>query len=254
MIPGMGKFEETFAGDAGLYVVIGGAARELIYAEAGVWENTVTRDLDVVLIAEAVDAAFAAKFLRFVREAGYSHVTKTGDNQMFRFSDPSDLSHPQQIELLSRRPDFLQGAEAVIGKIPIDDSEYSLSAILLDDDYYGLLSSGVAVTRKYGIPTLAHEYLPVFKMRAYDDLSAKAAAGERIRKGEIGKHRRDIFRLVSILPGGITVDLPKAVQDEIEAFLDTVTLPSPDYMKSLGLGRITFDEMKEAIRAAYLPR
>ena len=82
---------------------------------------------------------------------------------------------------------------------------------------------------------------------------AKAAAGDRVRKGEIGKHRRDIFRLVSILPGGITVDLPKAVQDEIEAFLDTVTLPSPDYMKSLGLGRITFDEMKEAIRAAYLP-
>lgn len=51
MIPGIARFEQEFADDGGLFVVIGGAARELIYAEAALYEGTATRDLDVVLIA-----------------------------------------------------------------------------------------------------------------------------------------------------------------------------------------------------------
>ena len=90
MIPGIDKFEERFAEDAGAFVLIGGAARELIFAEAGLWDNTATKDLDIVLIAEALDAAFVSRFLGFVGDAGYSHVTKSGDRQMFRFSNPAD--------------------------------------------------------------------------------------------------------------------------------------------------------------------
>ena len=252
MIPGIDKFEERFAGDAGAFVLIGGAARELIFAEAGLWDDTATKDLDIVLIAEALDAAFVSRFLGFVGDAGYSHVTKSGDRQMFRFSNPADPAYPYQVELLSRKPDYLQGVEAVVGKVPVDDSEYSLSAILLDDDHYGLLSSGIAVTRKYGMPTLKHEYLPVFKMRAFDDLSARKARGEDVRSGEINKHRRDIFRLVSMLPGGTHVELSDSVKEEVLMFLDAVTLPSPNYMKAIGLGNASFEDMKEAIRSVYL--
>lgn len=34
----------------------------------------------------------------------------------------------------------------------------------------GLLASKEAVTHRYGFPTLSHEYLPLFKMKAYLNL------------------------------------------------------------------------------------
>ena len=89
-IPGIDVWRDRFAGDGDRYVVIGGTARELVYAERGVWEDTATKDLDVVLIAEAIDAGFVSRFMSFVREGGYSHVTKSGDTQMYRFSQPVD--------------------------------------------------------------------------------------------------------------------------------------------------------------------
>ena len=65
-IPGIEVWRERFAEDGERYVVIGGAARELVYAERGVWEDTATKDLDVVLIAEAIDAGFVSRVMAFV--------------------------------------------------------------------------------------------------------------------------------------------------------------------------------------------
>ena len=70
-IPGLAEFTRWFAEDATRYVVIGGVAREMIYREAGLWEESGTKDFDMVLIAEALDAPFVAKFIQFVREAHY---------------------------------------------------------------------------------------------------------------------------------------------------------------------------------------
>ena len=251
-VPGIDVWRDRFAEDGDRYVVIGGAARELVYVEHGAWEDTATKDLDVVLIAEAIDAGFVSRFMSFVREGGYSHVTKSGDTQLYRFSQPTDASFPQQVELLCRRPDYLVGVEAVVGKVLVDDAEYSLSAILLDDDYYSLLASGVAVTRRYGIPTLSWEYLPVFKMRAFDDLADRRARGEAVRSGEVGKHRRDVVRLMAIMPAGTKVELPERVRSEVERFLRTVEEPSRTYMRSLGLGGISFADVMERIREVYL--
>ena len=251
-VPGIDVWRDRFAEDGDRYVVIGGAARELVYVEHGAWEDTATKDLDVVLIAEAIDAGFVSRFMSFVREGGYSHVTKSGDTQLYRFSQPTDASFPQQVELLCRRPDYLVGVEAVVGKVLVDDAEYSLSAILLDDDYYSLLASGVAVTRRYGIPMLSWEYLPVFKMRAFDDLADRRARGEAVRSGEVGKHRRDVVRLMAIMPVGTKVELPERVRSEVERFLRTVEEPSRTYMRSLGLGGISFADVMERIREVYL--
>jgi len=252
MIPCIDIWRERFAEDSDCYVVIGGAARELIYADRGVWEDTTTKDLDVVLIAEALDAGFVSRFMSFVREGAYSHVTKSGDTQMFRFSLPSDDSFPQQVELLCRRPEYMRGVEASIGKVSVDDAEYSLSAILLDDDYYGLLASGVAVTKRYGIPTLAQEYLPVFKMRAFDDLQTRRKRGEVVHSGEIGKHRRDVMRLMAIMPDGVKVELPDQVRREVERFLQLVEEPGKSYMRSIGLGGVSFADIEHRIREVYL--
>ena len=41
-IPGIEMWRERFAEDDNRYVVIGGTARELVYAERGMWDDTAT--------------------------------------------------------------------------------------------------------------------------------------------------------------------------------------------------------------------
>ena len=250
-VPGLEEFLRWFGEDGGRYVVIGGVAREMIYREAGLWEESGTKDFDMVLIAEALDAAFVSKFASFAREGGYSHVTRSGTSQMFRFNSPSSAGYPRQVELLSRRPERLAGLEASIGKVPVEDAPYSLSAILLDDDYYGLLASQKAVTRKYGFPTLSHDYLPVFKMKAYLNLKAAREAGEAVHSGEMNKHRRDVLRLCSLFEPNLRIELPERIADDVRAFLDEVEIP-PHFIKDVGLSAYTPDELKEIASRTYL--
>lgn len=250
-VPGLDEFLKWFGEDSGRYVVIGGVAREMIYREAGLWEESGTKDFDMVLIAEAIDAPFVTKFMSFVREGGYSHVTRSGDNQMFRFNVPTDTAYPRQIELLSRRPDYLTGIEADIGKVPVENAPYSLSAILLDDDYYGLLATGTAVTLKHGFPTLSLEHLPIFKMKAYINLKAARDAGEPVRSGEINKHRRDVFRLCSLFEPELRVELPDRIVDDVRLFLEEIEFP-PHFVKDVGLSAFTTDELKGLVARAYL--
>lgn len=253
-IPGIDTFRDRFGGDDALFVVIGGAARELIYDEAGFFRDSATKDLDVVLIAEAIDAAFVDnRFMRFVIDGGYSHVTKDGSSQMYRFSNPRSAAFPYQVELLSRRVDCMIGIERHIGPVLVDDASYSLSAIMLDDDYYGILASGEAVTNKYGMPTLKHEYLPLFKMKAYNDLRDRKERGEEIRRDEINKHRRDIFKLCSLPMPPAPTGLSSSIIEEVERFLAEVECPH-NYLKSIGLGALTVDAMKNVIRSYYLKK
>lgn len=244
-IPGIETFMEYFKNDYMRFVVIGGTARELIYEKAGLFDESATKDIDVVLVAEELDPAFVGRFVAFVTEAGYEHRTKDGRNQMYRFRKPTSNLYPQQIELLSRRPDFVRDVEQHIGPVPVDDSAYSLSAILLDDNYYGLISNGNAVTREFGVPTLRHEHLPLFKMRAYNDLVME-------RKAEANKHRRDVFKLLSLEMPPSPCGLPEAVLDDVRRFLDTVEVDR-DLMKNLGLGFMSPGEMLSRIRGYYLP-
>ena len=53
------------------------------------------------------------------------------------------LSFPHMIELFSKRPDYLSTLVTRLGSIHISDDVISLSAILLDDEYYELLKNGV---------------------------------------------------------------------------------------------------------------
>ena len=48
-IPGLAEFTRWFAEDATRYVVIGGVAREMIYREAGLWEESGTKDFDMAV-------------------------------------------------------------------------------------------------------------------------------------------------------------------------------------------------------------
>ena len=197
MVKGILKFQEYFLDYAGKYVFIGGTACDLILGKRNM-DFRVTKDLDIVLVMEALDENFVSRFVDFVTAGGYRHIKKgSGENQFYRFESPEDDSFPAMIELFSKRPDYLAGFDQKLGPIHVSDDVISLSAILLDDDYYALLREGMVSID--GVTVLDVEYLILFKMKAWIDLTARKAAGEHVDSKNIKKHRNDVIRLVAAM-------------------------------------------------------
>lgn len=70
------------------------------------------------------------------------------------------------IELFPRKPDSITLPEnATLSPLPLDEEISSLSAILLDNDYYELLRKGRVLIS--GITVLGAPYLIPFKAKAW---------------------------------------------------------------------------------------
>jgi hypothetical protein len=247
MVSGLETFKSWFEGYSTRYVIIGGTACNLIYSEYGAPERA-THDIDMVVVAEAFDREFYNRFVEFVKAGGYKHKNKAEKYELYRFEAPDDASFPPKIELLSKRPENLQGIETELGRFQTMDASGSLSAILLDDEYYDLLEDGIVEID--GLPVLSLEYLPVFKIHAWANLSDDKSAGKRISSDEINKHRRDVLRLCSLFAPGAHIELPESMQTEIVRFIEE--RPWDDnMMRNLKLN-ISADEMAEIIRSIYL--
>lgn len=79
-----------------------------------------------------------------MKEGGYRvQESAEGKPRFYRFQKPSDPAYPAMLELFSRAPDVLASAEGShLTHIAINDEASSLSAILLDADYYGWIQAG----------------------------------------------------------------------------------------------------------------
>lgn len=107
MVRGLDLFRERFKAFADRYVLIGGTACDLILEEAGLHFRA-TKDLDIVLCIESVDARFAQAFWAFVKEGGYQvQASAEGKPWFYRFQKPADPAYPAMLELFSRVPDAL---------------------------------------------------------------------------------------------------------------------------------------------------
>ena len=197
---GIDKFRERFAGHEGEYVLIGGSACDLLFGEAG-QDFRATKDLDLVLLVEALTPGFGRAFWDFVREGGYENKqASSGRPQFYRFSKPKDPSFPTMLELFARTNLELADAGSGLAPIHIDDEVSSLSAILLDEDYYRLLVDNRTLVD--GVAVLSVEGLIPFKAKAWLDLSERRAAGQGVDEKSVKKHRNDVCRLATLLTGG----------------------------------------------------
>lgn len=175
---GIDKFKERFAGHDGEYVLIGGGACDLLFGEAG-QDFRATKDLDLVLLVEALTPEFGQVFWDFVKEGGYENRQKSSRKpQFYRFSKPEDPAFPAMLELFARTDVDLRDAESGLMPIHIDDEVSSLSAILLDEEYYRLLVENR--TSAGGVAVLSVEGLIPFKAKAWLDLSARRAGGQAV--------------------------------------------------------------------------
>ncbi len=243
---GLDRFREHFAGFENQYVLIGGAACDIVMTDAGL-DYRLTKDLDIVLCVEALETAFLERLGAFLEAGGYAARERSGGRKEFyRFHKPSDAAFPAMIEIFSRRPDGVElPGEALYTPLPLADEVLSLSALLLDENYYNLLLAMRRVVD--GVSVLDETALIPFKARAHIDLRARRDAGEKIDKDDIRKHRADVFRLLQLLPADASIALPQAIAADLSQFA-TIVSGDEDFVP---VGGVTLATAIARLHAAY---
>jgi hypothetical protein len=220
VVVGLDVWREHFRAFADRYALVGGVACETLMTDAGL-QFRATKDLDVVLLVEVLDAAFAEAFWAFVEAGGYERKEKGEGGKLYRFAKPGTAGYPFMIELFSRAPEgFTLGEGSRLTPLPIDETVASLSAILLDENYYELLKANLREVD--GLPLLSEAGVIPFKARAYLDLAQRKAEGEDVDGGDIKKHRNDVFRLLQLVPGENALALPDSIRADMQAFVRAV--------------------------------
>lgn len=247
MVKGLDKFREYFADFSEQYVLIGGAACDISFEEGGA-DFRATKDLDIVLVVEALTKEFGQRFWEFVRNGGYQHRARSnGSPQFYRFEKPENKEFPKMIELFARTDAVLYPDAALI-PLHIDDAVSSLSAILLNQEYYQLLMRGRKVID--GVSVLSASYLIPFKAKAWLDLNDKRNAGMHVDSRDIKKHRNDVLRIAAELLLEDKVELPETVKEDMLLFTKSIQDDSLD-LKTLGLPNVKLKDLIELLREIY---
>lgn len=234
MIRGIDIFRERFRGYEDSLILIGGAACDEWFTRQGL-QFRPTKDLDIVLVLEAVNPDFIATLRQFIEDGGYE-IRQRGDEGppiLYRFAKPTDERFPFMLEIFSRKPEGIDlGDDQTIVPIPMGEDTHSLSAILVDDDYHALIREHSEV--RDGISFVTATALIPLKSRAWLDLSErKAAGGVRVDAKDIAKHRADVFRLAGTLPGGPGPELPETILNDVRRFLDAFPEDSAEWQAIL---------------------
>ncbi len=251
MVRGLNKFRDHFAAFSGHYVLIGGAASDLVMENAGV-SFRATKDLDIVLCVEALDIDFAETFWDFVNAGGYQNRQRSTGNKIFyRFNKPEDETYPVMLELFSRTPDLMVlGDDSLLTPIPIDEDVSSLSAILMDDDYYQFLHQHKVEIE--GVQVVTEACLILLKAKAWLDLNARSDAGEDVDSKTIKKHKNDIFRLFQILSPESRINLPDTISNDMQQYLDAISEEPDLELKNFGLAGLDVLDVVRTLRQIYV--
>lgn len=243
MVSGLDTFAAFFAGDEERYALIGGVATQLVLEEAGLSARA-TKDLDIVLCVEVLDAAFGRKLWDFIEAGGYV-VRQQGEEPrcFYRFVQPADRTFPHMLEFFAREPGYLPLLEgAHLTPVPFEQQVESLSAILLDQDYYRFLH---AHTRQMaGVRLVTEPALIALKARAWLELTARKAADHNaVDSRHITKHRNDVLRLSQLLTPDGQIEVADTIRADLERFCRDVL---PDVSEQL-LGHLEITEAPDVL-------
>lgn len=251
MVRGLETFKEFFRDFTNRYVLIGGVAATVAMEQGG-GSFRATKDFDLVLVIEALDADFGRRFWAFVTAGGYE-IREKGDGTpvFYRFSKPADSSFPAMLELFSRSQDALTLEEgATLTPLPIEEGVSSLSAILLDEDYYQFVVTGQNTAD--GISWVGADRLIPLKASAWLDLSAKREAGEPVDERNVKKHINDVVRLSQLIAPELRIVLPGKVMEQFREFLQRL-LTSGISLKDLDMGHTTLDAVADLLETVFVP-
>lgn len=254
MVRGLEIFRQHFKDFTDNYVIIGGTACDIIIDNIGLTPRA-TKDIDIILVIEALSPEFVAHFWKFVKQGNYDVREKSEeDRKYYRFQKPQVEEFPFQIELFSRIPDLLDLDEGThLTPIPVDTEISSLSAILMDDDYYNFTIQHSQFNN--GIHLANTEALIGLKAKAFLDYKTRKEKGEKIDEKQLRKHKMDIFRLLLLLTPEDNFTIAESIKSDIANFVEVVKddLPDKQIFKEMGAGNINVEELfKQLINAFNL--
>jgi hypothetical protein len=252
MVVGLNLFIEHFEAYTDHYVLIGGSACDWQMEQKGL-PFRATKDIDIVLIVEALSDEFVNHFWQFIKEGEYA-VAQVGEKKKFyRFIKPQTAGFPAMIELFSRRPDLIKEIEGMyLTDIPTGEEAYSLSAILLDEQYYTFALSNTQVID--GLH-LANEFaLICLKARAYINNLKRKAEGQEVKSEDITKHKNDVIRLTATLVPNVVIQVPDIVKQDLAEYISVIKTDNPDIKKLLkdqGLVNTTLEQIIELLENTF---
>ena len=247
MVKGIERFRDYFQDFTDEYVLIGGAACDISFKNNNA-DFRATKDLDIVLIVEALTSGFGERFWKFIQDGGYQNRARSsGKPQFYRFDKPMQAGFPAMIELFARTGYILK-EDFGITPLHIDDSVSSLSAILLNEAYYKALLQGREVID--GISVLPHSMLIPFKAKAWLDLSERDRQGEHVDSRDLKKHRNDIIRMASELLLE-RCELPDEVRNDMRTFIDAMNVTDQE-IKNLKLYGVKAEDIQRLLVDTYL--
>jgi|SRR5665213_2753073 len=252
MVRGLDVFKKYFRAFPENYVVIGGTACDMIIEGADLIPRA-TKDIDIILVVEALTSEFVTQFWQFVRDGKYERREKSGDGrQYYRFMKPEDTTFPFQVELFSRIPDTIDlQAGAHLTPIPVDDDLSSLSAILMDNDYYNFMIAHS--TDEDGLHRANTEALICLKAKAFLELTERIANGSTEDKKQLKKHKADVFRLAVMMRENEVHDLPAPIKAQLQTFMNIAAeeLPDKEIFKVMGLGNVAVKNVYDQLVSTF---
>ena len=250
MVNGVELFQEAFKNFSNQYILIGGTACDLLLDEAGLTFRA-TRDLDIVLCIEVLEESFVRRFWRFVNDGGYEIKEKAQSHArcLYRFAKPTRLYFPSVLELFSRRPEIFQNLDLdQITPVAVAEDRVSLSAILLDDQYYDFIQA--QRIEQAGLSLLSASGLIALKAKAWLDLSERKQKGESVDGADIRKHKNDVFRLFQIFDPAPLSDVPEQISQDMELFLSAMENEEVD-LRQLGIRMAIKSDVLAGLRIIY---
>lgn len=244
MVRGLNIFSEHFKEYTGNYVIIGGTACDIVIDTVGLVPRA-TKDIDIILVVEALSPEFVEHFWNFIKEGNYEVREKSEEDiKYYRFLKPENEEFPFQIELFSRIPDLIDLKEdSHLTPIPVDTEISSLSAILMDDDYYSFTTTNSQLSG--GIHLANTEALISLKAKAFLDYKARKDNGESVDDRQLRKHKTDVFRLLLLLSPDDKFAIPETIKKDLMEFSEAVkdNLPDKQIFKEMGAGNINVDNL-----------
>ena len=222
---GLSHFEEYFKSFRESYVVVGGFATLMLLEKELEEHGKVTQDIDLVLLTTA-SVEMAQKIKSYVREGEYTIQKGQKDNfSYYRFINPKVENFAKEIEFFAVNDHALVLDEGQ-RIIPIDPEEglYSLSAIMLDHEYFEMIKNNVDNSNR--VPCTNTLATIMLKISAFYDLKLR---GDDKWK----KHRRDILKLVLLLTGEENLELKGRMVEDVKLFMEHLTTLDDKMIKNI---------------------
>lgn len=196
------------------YVVVGGFATLMLLDKELEGHGKATFDIDLVLLTNN-SIEMSQRIKQYIKEGDYKiQIGKKEQYKYYRFLEPQKENFAKEIELfaLNENDLDLEDSQRII---PIDPEEglYSLSAIMLDPEYFKMIKNNIDKSGR--APCTNTQATMMLKMSAFYDLRNR-------NDKKWKKHRRDILKLVLLLTGDEHIELTGRMKQDFETFMEHV--------------------------------